>query len=169
MLRSIQSGSFEGKVMKALFVGPVLLLSALPADAQDSVPFAGPRPVFVPGLYRTESRNSHFQNQPVTARVCVNSVDFDHFLDETLRQYQSSADFNKSCALGETRRMPDGFAFAMDCKGSKTIIPFHFSKDLVAQTIQNLILAHKSASSSILTMMRRVGDCPGQTPPGKET
>jgi hypothetical protein len=41
--------------------------------------------------------------------------------------------------------------------------PVVFSKDLVAQTIKNLILAHKSASSSILTMMRRVGDCPGQT------
>jgi hypothetical protein len=155
--------------MKALLVGPALLLQVLPATAQDSVPFAGPRPVFVPGLYQTESRNSHFQNQPVTAKVCVNSVDFDHFLDETVRQYQSSATFNKSCTLGETRRMPDGFAFAMDCTGSKTIITFRFSKDLVAQTIENLIPAHKSASSSILTMMRRVGDCPGQPPPGKET
>jgi hypothetical protein len=157
------------KMMKALLVGAALLLSALPANAQDSVPFAGPRPVFVPGLYETESRNSHFQNQPVTAKVCVNSVDFEHFLDETLRQYQSSADFNKSCTLGDTKRTPDGFAFAMDCKGSKTILTFHFSKDLVAQTQQNLILAHRSASSSILTMMRCVGECPGQAPPGKET
>jgi hypothetical protein len=157
------------KMMKALLVGAALLLSALPANAQDSVPFAGPRPVFVPGLYETESRNSHFQNQPVTAKICVNSVDFEHFLDETLRQYRSSADFNKSCTLGDTKRTPDGFAFAMDCKGSKTILTFHFSKDLVAQTQQNLIPAHKSASSSILTMMRRVGDCPGQAPPGKET
>jgi hypothetical protein len=71
-------------------------------------------------------------------------------------------DFNKSCALGETRRRPDGFAFAMDCKRSKTIITFRFLKDLVAQAIQNLILAQMSASSSILTMMSRVGDCPGQ-------
>ena len=141
----------------------------VPCRASDAEHTAGGRNlVFVPGLYQTESRNSHFQNQPVTARVCVNSVDFDHFLDETLRQYQSSADFNRSCTLGETRRMPDGFAFAMDCKGSKTIITFHFSKDLVAQTIENLIPAHGSASSSILTMMRRVGDCPGQAP-GKET
>jgi hypothetical protein len=155
--------------MKAWFVAAALWLSVVPAGAQDSVPFAGPRPVFVPGLYETESRNSHFQSQPVKAKVCVNSADFDHFLDETLRQYQSSVDFNKSCVLGETRRAPDGFAFAMDCRGSKTIITFRFSKDLVAQTIQNLIPAHRSASSSILTMMRRVGDCPGQAPPGKET
>jgi hypothetical protein len=155
--------------MKALFVGPALLLSVLSANAQDSVPFAGPRPVFVPGLYETESRNSHFQNQPVTAKVCINSADFEHFLDETLRQYQSSGDFNKNCTLGETKRTPDGFAFAMDCKGSKTILTFHFSKNLVAETQQNLILAQKSASSSILSMMRRVGDCPGQPPPGKET
>src|SRR4030088_2477564 len=155
--------------MKAWFVDPALLLLALPASAQDSVPFAGRRPVFVPGLYETKSRTSHFQNQLVTARVCVNSIDFELFLDETLRQYQSSVDFNRSCALGEPSRTPDGFAFAMDCKGYKTIITFRFSKDLAAQTIQNLILAQKSASSSILTMMRRVGDCPGQAPPGKET
>src|SRR5437016_11153929 len=105
--------------MRACVVGPVLLLSALSATAHDFLPFAGPRPVFVPGLYQTESRNSHFQNQPVTAKVCVSSTDFDHFRDETLRQYQSSPDFNKSCTLGETRRTPDGFAFAMACQGSK--------------------------------------------------
>jgi hypothetical protein len=169
MVHGARSGSRREIVMKTLYAGPALLLFAFPVSAQDSMPFAGPRPVFVPGLYQTESRNSHFQNQPVTARVCVNPADFDHFLDETLRQYQSSADFNNSCALGETKRPPDGFAFAMECRGSKTIISFRFSKGLVAQTIQNLILAHKSASSSILTMMRRVGDCPGQTPPGKET
>jgi hypothetical protein len=93
-------------VVKTWLVAAALLLPALPVNAQDSVPFAGARPVFVPGLYETESRNSHFQNQPVTAKVCVNSVDFEHFLDETLRQYRSSADFNKSCALGETTAFP---------------------------------------------------------------
>jgi hypothetical protein len=131
----------------------------LPARCRCSFP-ASTKPKAATDISRT---------QPVTAKVCVNSVDFEHFLDETLRQYQSSADFNKSCTLGDTKRTPDGFAFAMDCKGSKTILTFHFSKDLVAQTQQNLILANKSASSSILTMMRRVGDCPGQAPPGKET
>ena len=77
--------------------------------------------------------------------------------------------FEKRLGVTLLKRTPDGFAFAMDCKGSKTILTFHFSKNLVAETQQNLILAHKSASSSILSMMRRVGDCPGQPPPGKET
>ena len=71
--------------MRSTAAFALLALSALPATAQDSLPFAGPRPVFVPGLYQTESRNSHFQNQPVTAKVCVSSTDFDHFRDETLR------------------------------------------------------------------------------------
>jgi hypothetical protein len=48
-------------------------------------------------------------------------------------------------------------------------ITFRSSKDTVAQTTQNLIPAQKSASSSILTMMRRLGDCPGQPAPAKET
>jgi hypothetical protein len=57
----------------------------------------------------------------------------------------------------------------MDCKGAKTVITFRFSKDLVAQTIETLIPQHKAASSSILTMMRRVGDCPNQKAPDKAT
>lgn len=137
--------------------------------AQDAVPLITPKQVFVPGEYETESRNSHFQNQPAKSKTCVASIDFDHFRDETLQQYQSSESFNKSCTLGETRSMPDGFAFAMDCNGAKTIITFRFAKDLVSQTIETLITGYKAASSSILTMMRRVGDCPGQKVPGKDT
>ena len=153
--------------VKAAIVSLALVLSTSGVIAQDAVPLIAPKPVFVPGMYETESRNSHFQNQPATSKTCVASADFDHFRDETLQQYRSSATFNKSCTLGDTKNMPDGFAFAMDCRGAKTIVTFRFSKDIVAQTIETLITGYKAASSSILTMMRRIGDCPGQ--PGKDT
>jgi hypothetical protein len=52
----------------------------------------------------------------------------------------------------------------MQCKGTKTILTFHFAKDLVSGTIETLIVDAPKYSSSILTMVRRVGDCPGQTP-----
>jgi hypothetical protein len=50
----------------------------------------------------------------------------------------------------------------MQCKGTKTILTFHFAKDLVRSTIETLIVDRPKYSSSILTMMRRIGDCPGQ-------
>lgn len=150
--------------MKAAIVSFAIALSLSSAIAQDAVPLITSKPVFVPGEYETECRNSHFQTQPAKSKTCVASVDFDHFRDETLQQYRSSESFNKSCTLAETKNMPDGFAFAMDCNGAKTIITFRFAKDLVSQTIETLITGYKPASSSILTMMRRVGDCPGQQP-----
>ena len=52
----------------------------------------------------------------------------------------------------------------MACPGVKTVMTYQFSKDQVASTIENLILKHKAASSSILTMLRRVGDCPDRRP-----
>ena len=47
-----------------------------------------------------------------------------------------------------------------ECPGVKTVMTYRFSKDLVAMTIENFIKGAPSASSSILTMMRRTGDCP---------
>jgi len=155
-------------VMKTLYVGLALFLFTSGARAQQAAPLITPKPVFVPGMYESESRNSHFQNQPVKSKTCISSADFDHFRDETLQQYRSSPHFNKACVLGETKPLPNGFAFAMDCRGSKTIITFQFSKDLVSQIIETLITQRRSASSSILTMMRRVGDCPGQKAPGQD-
>ena len=49
-------------------------------------------------------------------------------------------------------------------RGVKTILTFHFAKELVSGTNETLIVDARKYSSSILTMMRRVGDCPGQTP-----
>lgn len=134
------------------------------AGAQTAVPLLEPKPSFVPGLYETESRNSAFQDQPVKSRTCIGSADFDAFRDETIAQYQKASQFSKDCRLSDTKSLTNGFAFAMQCKGTKTILTFRFAKDLVSGAIETLIVDAPKYSSSILTMMRRVGDCPGQAP-----
>jgi len=126
------------------------------------VPLLEPKPVFMPGVYQTESRNSAFQDQPVKSQVCITSADFDAFRDETMAQYQRSPQFVKDCQLSDTRSLPNGFAFAMQCNGTKTILTFRFAKETVSGTIETLIVNAPKYSSSILTMMRRIGDCPGQ-------
>jgi hypothetical protein len=132
------------------------------AHAQTAVPLLEPKPVFTPGLYETESRNSAFQDQPVKSTTCIPSADYDAFRDETMAQYQKSPQSVKDCRLSDTKTIKNGFAFAMQCKGTKTILTFEFGKDLVRSTIQTLIEAAPKYSSSILSMMRRIGDCPGQ-------
>jgi hypothetical protein len=134
------------------------------AGAQTSAPLLGPKPTFVPGLYETESRNSAFQGEPAKSRTCIASADYDAFRDETMAQYQKSPQFVKDCKLSDTKTLSNGFAFAMQCKGVKTILTFHFGKDLVSGTIETLIVDAPKYSSSILTMMRRVGDCPSEKP-----
>ena len=132
------------------------------ASPQTSVPLGEPKPVFLPGMYETESRNSAFQNQPVKSRTCVASADYDAFRDETMAQYQKSPQFARDCRLSETRALKNGFAFAMQCKGTKTILTYEFEKDLVRGTIHTQIEAAPKYSSAILTLMRRIGDCPRQ-------
>jgi len=134
------------------------------AGAQTAAPLLEPKPAFVPGLYETESRNSAFQNQPVKSRTCLGAADFDAFRDETMAQYQKAPQFSNGCELSDTKSLGNGFTFAMRCKGTKTILTFRFAKDLVSSTIETLIVDAPKYSSSILTMMRRVGDCPGQAP-----
>ncbi|MDQ8728924.1 hypothetical protein [Bradyrhizobium sp. LHD-71] len=151
--------------MKRLFTASAVMLAASAAPAQNPAWIHGPKPIFVPGLYESESRNSHFQNQPAKATVCIASADFDAFRADTMAQYRSAPHFSKECSLSETAQMTDGFALAMACRGVKTVLTYRFSKDQVASTIETIILQHRASSSSILTMMRRVGDCPGQKAP----
>jgi hypothetical protein len=146
---------------------PVLLALAPAALAQTSVPLLEPKPGFVPGMYETEARNSAFKDQPVKSRTCVASADFDAFRDETMAQYQKADTIKKDCTLSDIKALKNGFAFAMQCKGTKTILTYEFGRDgdgkeIVRGTIQNLIAAAPKYSSQILIMMRRVGDCPGQ-------
>ena len=60
------------------------LIAALasPAAAQTAVPLLEPKPVFVPGMYETEARNSKWKDTPVKSRTCIASADFDAFRDE---------------------------------------------------------------------------------------
>jgi hypothetical protein len=134
------------------------------AGAQTAAPLLEPKPTFIPGLYETESRNSAFQDQPVKSKTCIPSADFDAFRSETMAQYQKAPQFSNGCQLSDTKSFLNGFAFAMQCKGVKTVLTFRFTKDMVSSTIETLIVDAPKYSSSILTMMRRVGDCPGQTP-----
>lgn len=153
------------KPLACLFL--VALASA--AQAQTSVPLLEPKPVFEPGMYETESRNSAFQDHPIKSRTCVASADYDAFRDETMAQYEKADNIKKGCKLSDIKTLKSGFAFAMQCKGTKTVLTYEFGKDesgkpLVRGTIQTLIQAAPKYSSSILIMMRRVGECPGQQP-----
>jgi hypothetical protein len=159
------------RLSTVIFACAALALPALatPARAQTSVPLLEPKPVFVPGMYETEARNSKFPDQPAKSRTCVASADYDAFRDETMKAYNSADNIKVGCTLSETKTIKNGFAFAMQCKGSKQVLTYEFGKDgdgkdLVRGTIQNLIGAAPKYSSQILIMMRRVGDCPGQQP-----
>jgi len=155
-------------IMKRLVTSAAAFAAlASAAGAQTAAPLLGPKPTFVPGLYETESRNSAFQGTPIKSKTCIASADFDAFREETMAQYQKAPQFAKDCRLSDTKSLTNGFAFAMQCKGAKTILTFHFAKNLVSSTIETLIVDALKYSSSILTMMRRVGECPGQTP-GKQ-
>ena len=141
----------------------VFLALASGAHAQtSSAPLLEPKPTFTPGMYETEARNSAFKDTPVKSRTCVNSADFDAFRDETMAQYNKADNIKKDCTLSDIKTLKSGFAFAMQCKGTKTVLTYEFGKDLVRGTIQTFIQPAPKYSSSILIMMRRVGDCPGQ-------
>ena len=147
--------------LRALILGICAALFACSfAHAQTAAP--PPKPVFMPGLYETESRNSAFPDQPVTSRTCIPSSSYDAFRDETMAQYRKSPQFVKNCSLSDTIPINSGFAFTMQCKGTKTILTYEFEKDLVRGTIDTQIESAPQYSSSILTVMRRTGDCPRQ-------
>src|ERR1700733_2351914 len=154
-------------LLRPILVALAVPLVSLPlARAQTAAPLLEPKPTFAPGYYETESRNSHFPQSGPNAKVCMTSVDFDAFRRETIDQYLKSPQFTKACELSETKLLPDGFAFAMDCKQTKIVSVFHFSKDMVSDEMAIDIPAAPTASSKILTVMHRIGDCPGK-PGGK--
>ena len=51
--------------LPSLLCAVALLALASPARAQTSAPLLEPKPVFVPGMYETEARNSAFKDTPV--------------------------------------------------------------------------------------------------------
>jgi hypothetical protein len=147
---------------RVLFLGVCAMFFACSAARpQTPMPPIEPKPVFVPGLYETESRNSMAPDQPVTSRNCVALSGYDAFRDETMAQYRKSPQFVKNCRLSDTKPIKDGFAFEMQCAGTKTTLTYEFEKDLVRGTIDVLNESAPKYSSSILILMRRVGDCSG--------
>jgi hypothetical protein len=123
---------------------------------------APPGPAFTPGLYETESRNSAVPGQPVTSKICMPAADYAAFRDDIMAQYRNAPQFKKECHLGDMSEVKNGFTFWMQCEGTKSVLTYEFEKDLVRNTIQMAIAAAPKASSSILVLMRRVGDCPDQ-------
>ena len=154
-------------LLRPILAVALILVSLSLARAQSAAPLLEPKPVFAPGYYETESRNSHFPQSGAKAKVCIASVDFDAFRRETLDQYLKSPQFMKACELSESKLLPDGFAFAMDCKQTKIVSVFHFSKDMVSDEMETISPAAPTASSKILTVMHRIGDCPNK-PAGKD-
>ena len=109
-----------------------------------------------PGVYRqTESRNSAFKQPGDKSKTCFASADFDTFRDETMAQYHKAPQFVKDCRLSDTKSLSNGIAFAMACKGVKTVITFHFTKNLVSSTIE----ARDQAIAQ--SIPRRSSRCPG--------
>ena len=151
---------------KARLLGLVLGMFAVialcsAARAQTAAPTTESKPVFAGGLYETESRNSSIPDQPVKSRTCLSSANYDAFRDDTMAQYRGSPAL-KDCRLSDTKPLKNGFGFAMECQGTKTVLAYEFDKDLVRFTIDTQIENAPKYSSSILTTMRRVGDCPAQ-------
>jgi hypothetical protein len=144
---------------RPLLISFLIMLGVVSAaGAQTAAPPLEPKPTFSPGMYETEARNSAIPNAPVKSRLCIASADYDAFRDQEIYQYRKSDLAKQGCKLGDTETLKNGFAFTWLCPGTKSTLTYEFSKDLVRQTIQMLIAPKQS--SSILTMMRRVGDCP---------
>jgi hypothetical protein len=136
----------------------IMLAMVSAAGAQTAAPPLEPKPTFSPGMYETEARNSAMPNAPVKSRLCIASADYDAFRDQEIDQYRKSDLVKQGCKLGDTETLNNGFGFTWLCPGTKSTLTYEFSKDLVRQTIEVVVAA--ASKQSILTMMRRVGDCP---------
>jgi len=61
-------------VVRGIAAGIFVFVALATAAAQTaSAPLLEPKPVFAPGIYETESRNSAFQDQPVKSQSCIES------------------------------------------------------------------------------------------------
>jgi hypothetical protein len=144
---------------KPLLISSLIMLAVVSAaGAQTAAPPLEPKPAFSPGMYETEARNAAIPNTPVKSRLCIASADYDAFRDNEIDQYRKSDLVKQGCKLGDTETLNNGFGFAWVCPGSKSTLTYAFSKDLVQQTIEVVVAA--APKQSILTTMRRVGDCP---------
>lgn len=144
---------------KPLLISSLIMFAVISAAGAETAALPlEPKPTFSPGLYETEARNSAIPNAPVKSRLCIASSDYDAFRDQEIDQYLKSDLVKQGCKLGDTETLKNGFGFTWLCPGTKSTLTYEFSKDLVQQTIE--VLVEAAPKQSILTMMRRVGDCP---------
>jgi hypothetical protein len=149
--------------LRVLFLGVgAIVLACGSVRPQTATATTEPKPVFTPGLYQTESRNSAAPDKTVKSQGCVSFSGYDAFRDETMAQYHKSPRLMQNCSLSDPRTIKNGFAFSMQCKGIKTVLTYEFEKDLVRGTIDTLNEDAPKYSTSVLITMRRVGDCSGQ-------
>lgn len=139
-----------------LFAG-ALCVACSSARAQT----APPPPSFTPGLYETESSNSALPGQAVTSKVCMPAADYAAFRDDIMAQNRKAPQFQHECHLSDVNEVKNGFTFWMQCEGTKSTLTYEFEKDLVRNTIQ-MVMDTPKYSTSIVIVMRRVGDCPDQ-------
>jgi hypothetical protein len=86
-------------LFRRLFFAAAILSLAATARADEkpqSAPLLGPKPLFSPGMYESESRNSHFQGAPVKSKARIASTDYDHFLGDAMAQYRAAPQFAKA-------------------------------------------------------------------------
>ena len=65
--------------------------------------------------------------------------DFDAFRDEASAIPEGAAILER-LPTPRHKSLTNGLAFAMQCKGTKTILTFHFAKDFVRSAIETLIV-----------------------------
>ena len=139
-----------------------LVLAASAALAQTAPP-AATLP-FTPGLYQTESRNLNLSGPPTKGTVCMTFPDAADFRAKTMADYRNGpAIFKQDCRLGELREIKDGFTLSMQCQSVKSVLTWTFEPDLVRLTTLTLMGNATKPLATILTTMRRVGDCPAAT------
>jgi hypothetical protein len=135
-----------------------LILAASAALAQTAPP-AATLP-FTPGLYETESRNLNLPGPPTKGTVCMAFPDAAAFRAKTMADYRNGpALFKQDCRLGDDTTVDNGFTLSMQCQGVKSVLTWTFEKDLVNLKILTLMGNAKKPLATILTTMRRIGDC----------
>jgi hypothetical protein len=136
-----------------------LVVAASAARAQTAPPAAAP--IFAPGLYETESRNLSLPGPPVKSTVCIALADYAAFRAKTMADYRNGPQiFKQDCRLGDDTAVANGFTLSMQCQGVKSVLTWAFEKDMVRLTILTLMGNAPKPVATILTTMRRTGDCP---------
>ena len=148
-------------IMIAPRAAKLLTAFVLAASAAQAQTAPADAPVFVPGLYESESRNLDLPGPPVKSTVCIALADYAAFRAKTMADYRNGPQiFKQDCRLGTDTSVPNGFTLSMQCQGVKSVLTYEFEKDQVRLTILTLMGNATKPMATIITTMRRTGDCP---------